>query len=63
MTRNELNHFEQNISFALLGDKSLGEKFRFGFNVGGNAMYQKYELLGVTGQNMLDKEQLDFQHR
>lgn len=56
MTRNELNHFEQNISFALLGDKSLGEKFRFGFNVGGNAMYQKYELLGVTGQNMLDKD-------
>lgn len=56
MTRDEINHFEHNISATVLGDKSVGEHFRIGFNAGGNIMYQKYELFGATVENMLEKD-------
>lgn len=56
MTRNEINHFEHNISLNIMGDKSLTDRFRLGFNIGGNIMYQKFELLGATVENMLDKD-------
>lgn len=56
MTRNEINHFEHNISLNVMGDKSLSDKFRLGFNAGGNIMYQKYELFGASVENMLDKD-------
>lgn len=55
MRRAELNHFEHNISAVVLGDRSFGEKFRFGFNAGGNIMYQKYESFDAAVQNMYDK--------
>lgn len=56
ITRNEINHFEQNIAVTMMGDKSIGEHYRLGFNLGANSMYQKYQLLGVTAQNLLDKD-------
>lgn len=56
MTRSEINHFEHNISATLIGDKSLGERWRIGFTAGGNIMYQKYELLSASVQDMLQKD-------
>lgn len=56
MTRSEINHFEQNISAAFIGDKAIGDNWRVGFTAGGNIMYQKYELFGASVQNMLSKD-------
>ncbi len=56
MARGEENHFEHNISFMFLGDKPLTEKFRMGYTLGTNIMYQKYEILNVGVENMLDKD-------
>lgn len=56
MNRSEINHFEQNISATLVGDKHLSDSWRLGFTAGGNIMYQKYETLGVGVQNMLQKD-------
>ncbi len=60
MTRNEVNHFEQNISATLIGDKSINDKWRIGFTAGGNIMYQKYELFGATVQDLLKKDEWIF---
>lgn len=56
MYRGETNHFEHNISAMFLGDYTLNDNWRFGYNLGGNIMYQKYELLGASVQNMLQKD-------
>ena len=56
MNRGEENHFEQNIQFLLMGDNQLSPKFRLGYTLGANIMYQKYELLTIGVQNMLDKD-------
>lgn len=56
MNRSEINHFEQNISATLIGDRSVGENWRIGFTAGGNIMYQKYELFGASVQDMLQKD-------
>ena len=56
MYRGETNHFEHNISAMFLGDYRLNDNWRFGYNLGGNIMYQKYELLGASAQNMLQKD-------
>ena len=56
MNRSEINHFEQNISATLIGDKSINDNWRIGFTAGGNIMYQKYELFGASVQNMLNKD-------
>ena len=56
MYRGETNHFEHNISAMFLGDYRLNDNWRFGYNLGGNIMYQKYELLGASVQNMLQKD-------
>ena len=56
MSRSEENHFEHNISGMFLGDLQLSGDWRFGYNLGGNIMYQKYELLGASVQNMLQKD-------
>ena len=56
MYRGETNHFEHNISAMFLGDHQINDNWRFGYNLGGNIMYQKYELLGVSVQNMLQKD-------
>lgn len=56
MSRSEINHFEQNISATLIGDKSLNDNWRIGFTAGGNIMYQKYETFGASVQDMLQKD-------
>lgn len=56
MYRGETNHFEHNISGMFLGDYRLNDNWRFGYNLGGNIMCQKYELLGASVQNMLQKD-------
>ena len=56
MTRGEENHFEQNIQFLLMGDNQLAPKIRLGYTLGANIMYQKFELLDASVQNMLDKD-------
>ena len=56
MYRGETNHFEHNISGMFLGDYRLNDNWRFGYTLGGNIMYQKYELLGASVQNMLQKD-------
>ena len=56
MYRGETNHFEHNISAMFLGDYTLNDNWRFGYTLGGNIMYQKYELLGASVQNMLVKD-------
>ena len=56
MYRGETNHFEHNISAMFLGDYTLNDNWRFGYTLGGNIMYQKYELLGASVQNMLIKD-------
>ncbi len=56
MNRSEINHFEQNISATLIGDKSISDHWRIGFTAGGNIMYQKYELFGASVQDMLQKD-------
>ena len=39
-----------------LGDHLINDNWRLGYTLGGNIMYQKYELLGVSVQNMLQKD-------
>lgn len=56
MQRGEENNFEHNISFMFTGDKQLGEKFRLGYTLGSNIMYQKYEVLNAGVENMIDKD-------
>ena len=56
MYRGETNHFEHNISAMFLGDHLISDNWRLGYTLGGNIMYQKYELLGVSVQNMLQKD-------
>ncbi len=56
MYRGETNHFEHNISAMFLGDYTLNDNWRFAYTLGGNIMYQKYELLGASVQNMLLKD-------
>lgn len=56
MQRGEENHFEHNISFLFLGDKPLSDKFRLSYTLGTNIMYQKYEVLNIGVENMLDKD-------
>lgn len=56
MSRSEINHFEHNISATLTGDKRLNGTWRIGFTAGGNIMYQKYELLSASVQDMLQKD-------
>ena len=56
MYRGETNHFEHNISAMFLGDYTLNDNWRFGYTLGGNIMYQKYELLGASARNMLQKD-------
>lgn len=55
MYRGEENHFEHNISGMFLGDIQMNEVWRLGYTVGGNVMYQQYEILSATSQNMLIK--------
>lgn len=56
MQRGEENHFEHNIQFMFMGDNKLSEKFRLNYALGSNIMYQKYEILNVGVENMLDKD-------
>lgn len=55
MDRSEENFFESNAEFILMGDRQLTDKFRLGFNVGANFMYQKFETLEAGVGNMLTK--------
>ena len=56
MQRGEENHFEHNIQMLLLGNNQLTPKFRVDYSLGGNVMYQKYELFQGGVQNMLNKD-------
>ncbi len=56
MYRGETNHFEHNISAMFLGDYTISDNWRLGYTLGGNIMYQKYELLGASARNMLQKD-------
>lgn len=56
MQRGEENHFEHNIQLLLLGDNQLSQHLRMGYTLGGNIMYQKYEVLNAGVENMLDKD-------
>ena len=56
MQRGEENHFEHNIQLMAMGDNQLTPKLRLGYTLGGNVMYQKYELFNAGVENMLDKD-------
>lgn len=56
MHRGEENHFEHNIQMLLLGNNQLTPKLRVDYSLGGNVMYQKYELFQGGVQNMLNKD-------
>jgi len=56
MSRNEINHFEHNISLTVMGDKTLNDTWRVGYTAGGNIMYQKNEGFAAAVENMLDKD-------
>lgn len=56
MARGEENHFEHNISLMFMGDKPVTDKLRLGYTLGTNIMYQRYELLNIGVENMLDKD-------
>lgn len=56
MQRGEENHFEHNIQMLLLGNSQLTPKLRVDYSLGGNVMYQKYELFQGGVQNMLNKD-------
>lgn len=56
MSRQEENHFEQNLQFMFMGDTDFTDKLRFGYTLGSNIMRQKYELFGATVTNMLEKD-------
>lgn len=60
MTRQELNHFEQNISLNVIGDKTLNDTWRVGYTAGGNIMYQKNETFGASMADMLIKDKWIF---
>lgn len=55
MNRTEEFHFEHNIEFMLMGDNRLNDDFRFVYSLGSNIMYQNYELLSVSVNNLLEK--------
>ena len=56
MQRGEENHFEPNIQMLFLGNNQLTPKLRVDYSLGGNVMYQKYELFQGGVQNMLNKD-------
>lgn len=56
MSRSEENNFEHNISFLFLGDNQVTKDLRLGYNLGANIMYQKYEILGASTRNLLEKD-------
>ena len=56
MQRGEENHFEHNIQMLLLGNNQLTPKLRVDYSLGGNVMYQKYEIFQGGVQNMLNKD-------
>ena len=56
MQRGEENHFEHNFQMLLLGNNQLTPKLRVDYSLGGNVMYQKYELFQGGVQNMLNKD-------
>lgn len=56
MSRSEENNFEHNISFLFLGDNQVNKDLRLGYNLGANIMYQKYEILGASTRNLLEKD-------
>lgn len=55
MTRGEENFFESNAEFVLIGDNRINDNFRIGYTVGTNFMYQHFESLSATVNNMVDK--------
>lgn len=55
MNRSEENFFESNAEVILIGDRQLTDNFRLGFNLGANFMYQKFETLGASVGDMLNK--------
>ena len=56
MLRGEESHFEHNIQLMLSGDNRLGRRLRLTYNAGGNIMYQNYEYINATVENMLEKD-------
>lgn len=56
MMRGEENHFEHNVQFLLSGNNSLSNRLRLTYNAGANIMYQNYEYLNTTVENMLEKD-------
>ena len=56
MSRSEENNFEHNISFLFLGDNQVTKDLRLGYNLAANIMYQKYEILGASTRNLLEKD-------
>lgn len=56
MLRSEDNHFEHNIQFLLSGKNTIAQKLRFDYNLGANIMYQSYEYLSASVENMLEKD-------
>lgn len=62
MSRTEENYFESNAELLLVGNNNIGEKFRVGYMVGANFMYNQFEEMGANVQNMVYKNQWMFQH-
>lgn len=60
MNRAEENFFESNAEFILAGDNKIGEKFRIGYTLGANFMYQNFEKLSAGTGNMINKNQWIF---
>ncbi|MCD8043837.1 MAG: SusC/RagA family TonB-linked outer membrane protein [Tannerellaceae bacterium] len=55
MTRGEENFFESNAEFILIGDNRINDDFRIGYTLGANFMYQNFESLSASVNDMVDK--------
>lgn len=55
MDRTEDNFFEQNFEILLIGNNTIGEKFKVGYTLGSNIMLNENNALGVSLSNMIYK--------
>lgn len=62
MTRGEVNHFESNAEFLLIGNNEIGSKIKVGYTLGANFMYGKSENFYGHVENMIYKNNWMFNH-
>ena len=55
-TTQEQNFYEHNLEFMLVGNNNIGDKFRIGYTLGANVMYQKTHGLTGLSKNMANND-------